>query len=238
MHKTKFSAERGSMNIKESVLSQEHPQEDKSRLGGYSYVYSDMTEREYSCYLKLVEAWAAESDEVARSNIEDRAFEAGVKATIFAALSVEAAINDYAAWQLGDSFFDSHLSSLDVMSKWVVIPKLVCGKTIDKSGPAYSALRQLIKARNELVHNKSRHLDPSDPDLALKLGRRTKSFESNVVNAYRAVVLLSLTMDNLLGSRFNPLRSFNKEINLCLDIPDNVLDIVNECRRIIGKNNS
>lgn len=219
-------------------MNREHPQEDKSRLGGYSYVYSDMSEREYSCYLRLVEGWAAERDEVARSDIEDRAFEAGVKTTIFAALSVEAAINDYAAWQLGDSFFDSHLSNLDVMSKWVVVPKLVCGKTIDKSGPAYSALRQLIKARNELAHNKSRHLDLSDPGLAIKLEKRTKNFENNVANSYRAVVLLSLTMDNLLGSRFNPLRSFNKEISLWLDIPDNVLEVVNECRRIIGKNNS
>ncbi len=78
-----------------------------------------------------------------QSELDSMHFEAGVKTILFAALSVEAAINDYAAWQLSDSYFDKHLSSLDVLSKWVVIPKLVCGQSIKKSGPAYSSLKKI-----------------------------------------------------------------------------------------------
>lgn len=219
-------------------MSAEHPQEDKSRLGGYSYAYCDFSEKEFSKSIVIEEQWKKEKDELVRPNLEDLHFEAGVKTILFAALSVEAAINDYAAWQLGDSYFDKHLSSLDVLSKWVVIPKLVCGKSIDKSGPAYSSLKKLISARNDLAHNKSRHLNLSDPDLAEKLEKRSKDFDANVYNAYRAIVFLSLTMDKVVGHRYNPLKSFDRKVNHALDLPENIIGVVNECRNILGRNHS
>jgi hypothetical protein len=219
-------------------LSAEHPQEDKSRLGGYSRIYCEFSEKEFSNSVEIEERWKKEGDILVRSELQDLHFKAGVKTILFAALGVEAAINDYAAWQLGDNYFDTHLSSLDVLSKWVVIPKLVCGKSIDKSGPAYSALKQLITARNDLVHNKSRHLDLSAPNLTEKLEKRSKGFDANIYSAYRAVVLLSLTMEKLLGHRYNPLKSFDRKVNLMLDIPENIIGVVNECRNIVARNHS
>jgi len=214
----------------------EHPKEDKSRLGGFSYIYGDICEREFSKVLEIEEQLATQMDEQLQAELEGKHFESGVKAILFAALSVEAAINDYAAWQLGDKYFDDHLSSLNVISKWVVIPKLVCGRSIDKSGPGFSSLRKLISARNDLAHNKSRNFDLRDPDIYSKLEKRSKVFENNVLNAYQCIVLLSLTMDQLVGPRFNPLKSFNKKVSLFLEIPKNAVPIVNNCRNIIAKN--
>gem|GEM_PF-3396389 len=219
-------------------MSAEHPQEEKSRLGGYSYAYGEFSEKEFSKSIEIEEQWKKEQDELIRSDLEDMHFEAGVKTILFAALSVEAAINDYAAWQLGDSYFDKHLSSLDVLSKWVVIPTLVCGKSIDKSGPAYSSLKKLITSRNELAHNKSKHLDISDPNLTEKLEKRSADFDANIYNAYRAIVLLSLTMDKLVGHGYNPLKSFDRKVNLMLNIPENIKRVVNECKSIVARNHS
>ena len=219
-------------------MSTDHPQEVKSRLGGYSYAYCEFSEKEFSKSIEIEERWKKENDPLLRSDLEDLHFEAGVKTILFAALGIEAGINDYAAWQLGDSYFDKHLSSLDVLSKWVVIPNLVCGKSIDKSGPAYSALKKLITSRNDLAHNKSRHLDLSAPNLVEKLEKRSADFDANIYNAYRAIVLLSLTMDNLIGHGYNPLKSFDRKVNLMLDIPTNIKSVVNDCRNIITRNYS
>lgn len=219
------------MNVK-------HPQEYKSRYGGYSFTYFDISEKEFSKSITIKQQWEQESDEQVRSKLEGQHFEAGVKTILFSALSVEAGINDYASWQLGDGYFDKHLSSLDVLSKWVVIPRLVCGKSIDKSGPAYSALKKLIRARNDLAHNKSRNLDLTAPNMGNKLEKRSKDFDENIDNAYKASVLLSLTMDKVVGNRYNVLQSFDCNVNLTLDTPKNIIDVVNECRNIIARNYS
>jgi hypothetical protein len=226
------------LTIEASLLNVDHPKEHKSRLGGHSYFYCDIAEREFSRSIEIGMQYESEEDEQTQSNLEDKYAVAGVKSIIFSALSVEAAINDYAAWQLGDNYFVKHLSSLDVASKWVVIPKLVCGKSIDKSGPGFSALKKLISARNDLVHNKSTHLDLSDPNLAVKLEKRSNSFDENIANSYRAVVLLSLTMDRLVGNHYNPLRTFDKEASLISIIPDNIVGVINDCRTIISRNRS
>ena len=206
-----------------------------SRLGGYSYAYCSFSEKEYSKHIKLEDQWKKEKDELIRHDLEEQLFESGVKTILFAALSVEAGINDYAGWQLGDSYFDKHLSSLNVLSKWVVIPKLVCGNSIDKSGPAYSALKKLIRARNNLAHNKSRNLNLGEPHLADKLEKRTNDFNENIHNAYRTIVLLSLTMDKVVGYRYNRLKSFDEKISLTLKIPNNLKCVVNECKRVISR---
>ena len=53
-------------------------------------------------------------------------------AIVFAALAVEAYMYDYAARNLGEQFVASHLDRLDVVSKWVIIPRLVTGKGFPK----------------------------------------------------------------------------------------------------------
>jgi len=80
----------------------------------------------------------------------------------FAAMCLEACIWDYAACQTSNSYTENHLEKLDFVSKWVIIPKLLCGSDITKvriDGTCFlDRLRKLAKARNTLVHPKSKPL--------------------------------------------------------------------------------
>ena len=60
----------------------EHPQEDKSRLGGHSYIYSKICEQEYSRFVELNSMYEMENDELLQSEIEDEEFIVGVKTTL------------------------------------------------------------------------------------------------------------------------------------------------------------
>lgn len=86
---------------------------------------------------------------------------------VFSALGVEGYIYDYAARNLTDNFVDTHLDKLDVVSKWVVIPKLVTGKDFPKDREAFSLLKQLVQHRNYIVHNKSVKLIKVNAELSL-----------------------------------------------------------------------
>jgi hypothetical protein len=90
-----------------------------------------------------------------RSKIEFKLDEYVLNTIIFSALSVEAYIYDYAARNLTDSFVKEHLDKLDIVSKWIIIPRLITGKTISKGEKAYCLLKNLISVRNSIVHNKS-----------------------------------------------------------------------------------
>ncbi|MBU2884800.1 hypothetical protein KO507_03360 [Gilvimarinus agarilyticus] len=215
-----------------------HPKTYKSRLGGYGDFYFRVSQDEYSKLVDLEAKYESETDDYEKSEVGNLCFEAGVKTILFAALCVEASINDYAAWQLGDSYFEKHLANLDVASKWVVIPKLVCGKEINKSGAGYAELKALIRSRNELAHNKSKHLDINNPQLPSKLEARTTKFYGSAHAAYKTLLLISLEFDQLVGPHFNPLRTLDKEISPMLEIPSNIIGVYADCKNIITRNNN
>ena len=105
-----------------------------------------------------------ESDEdyvekmIEKFKIEAELDEAVLSTIVFSALTVEAYIYDYGARNLGDKFTKDYLDKLDVVSKWIVVPKLITGKQIPKDGQAYCLLKNLIKVRNNIVHNKSKDI--------------------------------------------------------------------------------
>jgi len=80
---------------------------------------------------------------------------AAVIAITFSGMAVEAFLYDYAAEKLGDQHVKEHLDRLDVKTKFLRYPQLVCGRAPDKSCAAYLALKKLVSLRNELVHFKS-----------------------------------------------------------------------------------
>ena len=71
----------------------------------------------------------------------------GVQSIVMAAMCFESAIYDYAAWQLGDNFAKDYLEKLDVLSKWVIVPRMVCGAEIRKDKVPFQKLKNLIKAK-------------------------------------------------------------------------------------------
>lgn len=89
-------------------------------------------------------------------------------AVTFAAMCLEACIWDYAACNKSKRYTENHLDKLDFVSKWVVIPELLCGTDITKVAVENTCLleglRNLRKARNALVHPKSKPTTPANSE--------------------------------------------------------------------------
>lgn len=213
----------------------EHPRDYSSRINTLYRVYFDIAEEEYVKCIDVEIKASRITDEYEKSALSSAATSHAIKAIVFASLCVESAINDYAGTQLGDSYSEKHLGSLDVISKWVVIPKLVCGKSIDKSGPAFNALTKLIKSRNKLVHNKSKEFDSTDPNLARILEKNDIDFKNDFENSLKALYLLCMEMDFVVGQLHNPIKTLDLAFSPCLEVPEQVKDVFNKCKNIVLK---
>ncbi|QGT77609.1 hypothetical protein GM160_01185 [Guyparkeria halophila] len=213
-----------------------HPVTSWARLNVLQDTYFSMCEDSYSRYVSLFErlsdyeAWDEE-----RIDLEHELNAKAIGTVVFAGMCVEAAIYDYSAIQLGDSFVRKHFDKMDLVSKWVVIPKYICGVGLSKGGAAFGRLKRLVADRNDLVHCKSKPVSVSDPVLYEQLEREKQDSHDSVNNAYRAVVLLSLEMESVLGARFNPLRSFDKKVNPLLEVPSNLRGVIAECKATFAK---
>ncbi|MBQ0834374.1 hypothetical protein [Marinobacter sp.] len=120
-----------------------------------------------------------------------------VSAIIFSAMVVEAFIFHYAAEHVGKRYFLDNLDRLDIKAKWLVVPRLVLGKEIDKGGQAYEALSKLVSDRNYLVH----HKDGKD-----RAGYSFDFYEKVSVgadNAMNALLLLFTELDQLHDGKTN-----------------------------------
>ncbi|WP_394747266.1 hypothetical protein [Spongiimicrobium salis] len=88
----------------------------------------------------------------------DRMTKEVIKTLTFLATFLESYINDLSGIVLGDQYSRKHLDKLDLVSKWMIIPRLITGKELDKSKSYYGKLKQLVSWRNQLVHPKSSNL--------------------------------------------------------------------------------
>lgn len=173
-----------------------------SRIGvAYpSYVHIALEEflvhRELSAELARVEA-AQPGDEVAKRDLPEKLDETYMKVVIFAGLAVEAYIYDVAAIELTDKYVKTHLDKLSIVDKYVVVPRLISGKEVDKSGEWFRLLGKLVHQRNRMVHSKSRHLDlhrlQADPAYFPSIVEQ----EQESISAREAVKLLYLLTDEI-----------------------------------------
>ena len=86
------------------------------------------------------------------------------KAVTFGAMCLEAFIYDYAAHNFSDAYVKNYIDKLDLVSKWVIIPRLILGRDFPRDAKAFEYLVKLVKYRNELVHAKSAPLYQGDND--------------------------------------------------------------------------
>jgi hypothetical protein len=127
---------------------------------------------------------------------------------IFSALTLEAFINHYGIEKFSRSFFDKHLDSLNPISKWLILPKLVVGNQLNTDGQPFGLLGGLFRLRNRLVHYKTRKKSISD--LVEDEDWVTERHASDAIQAVDALVqeLESLDpavdTDWLLGSGIDP----------------------------------
>jgi len=92
------------------------------------------------------------------SELEKRLDGACISFVLSTAFFLEGFIYDYAARNLGDEFSKKYVDKIDVISKWVLIPKLISGSAIDRSRKSFEMLKKVITLRNNIVHFKSSHV--------------------------------------------------------------------------------
>lgn len=80
---------------------------------------------------------------------------------VFCALALEAFINDYAIKHFSRNYLKKYLDKLGLMSKWIVIPRLVTGSQLDAGSQQMEDLDWLVEQRNLLVHFKSQTVEVS-----------------------------------------------------------------------------
>jgi hypothetical protein len=77
---------------------------------------------------------------------------------VFCAFALEAFINDYAISGLSRNYLSKYLDKLDVVAKWMVIPRLVARKGLDPGSRPLQDVAWLVELRNRLAHYKSKDL--------------------------------------------------------------------------------
>jgi hypothetical protein len=164
---------------------------------------------------------------------EERKTMNGIKTIVFSAMAIEAAAFEFAGIQLGDKVAEQYLDKMDVVGKWMIVPRLVCGRSLREDGPAMNGLRGLVTARNALVHHKSIEWD-HEGKAERAMHKRWATFQNvQVPNAYKTLILLSLELEALLGDNNSvPLPYFGKN-----EIPppqrsSQVEQVVHRCREI------
>lgn len=158
---------------------------------------------------------------------------AGVQAVVASAMCFEAAIYDLAARCLGDRYVRENLERLSVVAKWVVIPRLVCGIEISKDRLPFKTFKRVVAERNRLVHWKSEEWRWGETAQLERLDKEGAQFRGSVDESFRAIILMSLEMDDLCGLEFNPLPCFDRERVLPWEFSPGVEALIDECRRIM-----
>ncbi|OGC96292.1 MAG: hypothetical protein A2W25_03995 [candidate division Zixibacteria bacterium RBG_16_53_22] len=74
---------------------------------------------------------------------------------IFSALCLEAFINHYAISNFDKSYFNNYIESLPIKKKWMIIPKLITGKSFKMGSQEMTKLKSLFDMRDKLVHYKT-----------------------------------------------------------------------------------
>lgn len=63
-------------------------------------------------------------------------------------MAIEAAVFDLAAIQLDDKIATVYLDKMDLLGKWMIVPRLICGRSLKEEGPAFNSLRGLVRAHS------------------------------------------------------------------------------------------
>lgn len=96
------------------------------------------------------------ADQLARKN--DAIGELALVVIVFCAFTLEAYINDYAINRLSKNYLKNYLDKLDLVAKWVVIPRLVSREQLDPGSRPLQHIAWLVELRNKLAHYKSKEL--------------------------------------------------------------------------------
>ena len=116
--------------------------------------------------------------------------EFGVLVLLTAGAYIEEIINRYAVTFLDVGEYDKRLARKGPVERWTQLPSLCQNKTIRENNPAIAALRELVAARNAVVHPR-RHVMGVDPLTAMERGNAEgELFNRACHNATATIVAL------------------------------------------------
>lgn len=126
-----------------------------------------------------------------------RRTEAGVMLLMAATAHLEQVINDYGHTFLDPQAYDEHLDNLRTITKWLLLPRLCQNKDIKEDNPAINSLRELIKARNAIVHHRR-------SEMYLEPHKASKHVSTEAERFLSAARKASSTVDALLKLLTSP----------------------------------
>ncbi len=132
---------------------------DYFKLVTETYSRIEKLKREHDQFQKSLKGKGISDDDVDfLASRNDAIGELSLIVVIFSAFTLEAYINHYGINRLSRNYFSKYLDKLDILAKWLVIPRVVTGKKLDPGSEAMQDLSWLVSLRNRLAHFKSKKI--------------------------------------------------------------------------------
>jgi len=233
---------------------QDHLAVEGGRIGAMQEFYYRMCEELYVEYVSLEKVYKSLPSRP-DGTLEDRKFRealdredeardqlmaSAIKLIVLSCMCLEAAVYDYASWHLPARMVDRHLDRLGLYAKWVLVPQLIGQESLAEDGAAMEALDKVVELRNMLVHSKSRRMPHTSEELHAAIEKANRNLQEVLRGghqAMRAIILISLELDQRLGDRtLHPLLLLTKGTRFpAKEIPPAMKPLMNRCLQIIRK---
>lgn len=133
---------------------------DAHRVSNFYYVIALQNKERYQQYeAKLAEIISSDKEDwmkdMESADARHQSLKCAVQSIVFSAMCLEAFIYGYSVKHLGKGYTNQYIEKLGIEAKFIIVPRLVTGKELDKSGQAFEMLKKLISDRNKIVHFKS-----------------------------------------------------------------------------------
>jgi len=126
-------------------------------------------------------------------------------AIAFAAICLESCIWDYAACGTSQNQAEDNFKGLNLVGKWVIIPKFLCGSDITQLRMGTTCildkLRKLKNARDDFAHPKSRAW-PNTAKKAIEALKSKNRKEISLEDAFELIRLLLGELENVDKTRW------------------------------------
>ena len=116
-----------------------------------------------------------------------RRVETGVVLLLVAGALIEEMLYSYAVTFLDPTSFEEHLGRNNIVTKFLLLPRLCQQKEIPDDHPAINGLRELIKARNAIAHHKREALAFDLKKPSEKIGKESDRFRQACRNAQSTI---------------------------------------------------
>lgn len=129
--------------------------------------------------------------------------EAGVVTLLAATSLLEQVLYEFACRYMHSESYEFHLDRLKLETRWILLPKLCAGIVVAEDAPEINDLRQLIKARNVIVHPKVQFMR-ADSDKMPNVDKELARFHIACKNARRTVDSLFAVLNKSVKPPIDP----------------------------------